>query len=62
MRTSRRLYNFRIDAELDAGLEALRARDGVPASEAIRRAIREYLTKRGVLPVKPTRTKATKAR
>jgi Ribbon-helix-helix protein, copG family len=42
-----RLYNFRIDEELDAALKALKARDGLPESEAIRRALRDYLTRRG---------------
>jgi hypothetical protein len=30
------------------GLKALKARDGVPEGEAIRRAIAEYLEKRGI--------------
>jgi hypothetical protein len=54
-----RLYNFRIDEELDAALKALKARDGVPESEAIRRALRRYLRTLGVLrPVRGARKKA----
>jgi hypothetical protein len=49
--TPTRLYNFRIDNDLDTALKALKARDGLPESEAIRRALREYLTQRRVLGV-----------
>ena len=35
--------------DLKAGLEALKARDGISESEAIRRAIAEYLERKGVL-------------
>jgi hypothetical protein len=56
------MYSFFIDASLDAGLRALRARDGISASEAIRRAIAEYLEKRGinVAEPKPTRKRSKK--
>ena len=37
--TPRRLYNFRIDPELEAGLKAVNARDGISESEQIRRAL-----------------------
>jgi hypothetical protein len=47
--TPRRLYNFRIDAELDAGLKAVKARDGIGESEQIRRALLEWLKKKGVI-------------
>jgi hypothetical protein len=40
-----RIVKFRIDRDLDAGLKRLRDRNGIPAAEAIRRAIREYLKK-----------------
>lgn len=42
-------YSFLIDPDLLAGLKALKARDAAPESETIRRALAEYLTKRGVL-------------
>jgi len=55
-------YSFLIDAVLDAGLKALKTRDGTPESETIRRAIAEYLEKRGikVAEPKPTRKRAKK--
>jgi len=37
-----------LDAELLDGLKALKARDGTPEAEAIRRAIAQYLERRGV--------------
>jgi len=45
----RKLYNFLIDPDLAQGLKVLKARDGVPESEQVRRAVREWLEKRGVL-------------
>ena len=42
----RRLYNFRIDDDLDAGLKLVKDRDGIPESEQIRRAVREWLERR----------------
>jgi Ribbon-helix-helix protein, copG family len=35
--------------DLKAGLEALKARDGIAESEAIRRAVAEYLVRKGIL-------------
>jgi len=46
--TPRKRYTFFIDPALDEGLKALKQRDGTPESEAIRRAIAEYLERRGV--------------
>jgi hypothetical protein len=46
---TRRLYNFRIDADLDEGLQAVKFRDGLVVSEQIRRAVRAWLIGRGVL-------------
>jgi len=37
-----------LDPELLDGLKALKARDGTPEAEAIRRALAEYLERRGV--------------
>ena len=46
--TPRKLYRFFIDEELDAGLKALKKRDGMPEAEAIRRALAEFLTKKRI--------------
>jgi hypothetical protein len=53
--TPRRLYNFRIDEDLDAGLKAVKERDGIPEAEQIRRAVREWLERRGVMKSAPRR-------
>lgn len=37
-----------LDPSQTEGLKALKARDGTPEAEAIRRAIEEYLERRGV--------------
>ena len=47
--TPRKLYNFLIDADLAAGLKAVKRRDGVSESEQVRRAIRTSLIKKGVM-------------
>jgi hypothetical protein len=39
---------FRIDEELLAGLETIRERDGVTVPEQVRRAIRDWLQKKGL--------------
>ena len=49
----RKLYNFLIDPDLAVGLKALKEREGVAASETVRRAVRAWLVERGVL--KPAR-------
>jgi len=54
----RKLYNFYIEPELAAGLKTIKARDGVPEAESIRRALAEYLTKKGAM--KSTRRQASK--
>ena len=45
---TRSRYNFWIDDELRDGLKTVRDRDGVLESEQIRRAIRDWLEKKGV--------------
>jgi metal-responsive CopG/Arc/MetJ family transcriptional regulator len=45
----KKAYTFLIDLELLEALKALKDRDAAPESETIRRALREYLKKRGVL-------------
>jgi hypothetical protein len=44
----RKRYTFFIDDEIAAGLKALKERDGIPESEAIRRAIADFLAARRV--------------
>ena len=39
----RKLMNFRNDPELAAGLKLVKARDGMPEGEQIRRAVRAWL-------------------
>jgi hypothetical protein len=60
--TPRRLYNFRIDPELDAGLKAVKERDGISESEQIRRAILEWLQKKGVMKAQGKRPASRKPR
>jgi hypothetical protein len=50
----RQRFNFWIDDDLRDGLKAIRDRDGIVESEQIRRAVREWLHKKGVAP-KPER-------
>ena len=56
--TPRKLYNFYIDPDLAAGLKALKKRDGVPEGEQLRRAVREWLQRKGVLKPAPRRVSA----
>ncbi len=44
----RKMRNFRIDAELAAGLKRVRERDGVSESEQTRRGIRLWLKSKGI--------------
>jgi hypothetical protein len=44
----RRRANFYLDSELLSGLKALKARVGIPESEAVRRAVAEYLERQRV--------------
>jgi hypothetical protein len=46
--TPRKKYSFWIDDEQADGLKAVKERDGVLESEQIRRAIDDWLTKKGV--------------
>jgi predicted DNA-binding protein len=58
----RRLAFF-ISDELDAGLKALKAENGTPEAETIRRALTAYLTDKGVLgKPKPTAKGKTRKR
>jgi hypothetical protein len=51
-------YNFWIDESLREGLQLVYVRDGVLPSEQIRRAIKDWLTKRGF----KAKTRSTKER
>ena len=44
----RRRYTFFIDESLATGLKTLKERDGIPESEAVRRAIASFLADRKV--------------
>jgi hypothetical protein len=46
--TARRRAGLYIDEALLNGLEQLKARDGIPISESTRRALADYLQKRGI--------------
>ena len=45
----RKLYNFLIDPDLAEGLKAVKTRDGISVSEQVRRAIRDWLSRKGVM-------------
>jgi hypothetical protein len=47
--TKARVVTFRPDLEDLAAMEALRVRDGIPFSEQIRRALKEWLNTKGVM-------------
>ena len=53
--TPRRKYSFWIDDEQAEGLKAIKDRDGVLESEQIRRAINDWLQKKGVMKAKRKR-------
>ena len=50
--TPKKLYSFKIDAEVAAALKRIKARDGVGESEQIRRGILIWLKRHGVTPKK----------
>jgi predicted DNA-binding protein len=45
---TRKLYSVWLDPEHLEGLKALKARDGAPESESVRRALSAYLQEKGV--------------
>lgn len=55
----KRPYTFHIDPDLDAGLKTLKARDGTPEGETIRRALAEYLERKGALETKAARPRVS---
>ena len=60
--TPRRRVNFYLDDELLAGLKALKARIGIPESEAVRRAVGQYLERHATEPPKVERKRASTRR
>lgn len=56
--------SFYIGEDLQRGLEALKERDGMPAAEAIRRAIAAFLDEKGieVAPAKAVRPRKARKR
>ena len=56
----RKRYSFWIDDEQGEGLKKVKERDGVLESEQIRRAINDWLRKKGVKKVDRKRVKARK--
>ncbi len=49
----RPLCTYTLDADLVEGLERLRQRDGTSASESVRRALRVWLNRKGILTALP---------
>jgi hypothetical protein len=47
--TPDRVVTFRPDEDVLVAMEALKERDGIPYSEQIRRALREWLVSKGML-------------
>lgn len=45
----KKAYTFQISDELNEGLKTLKTRDGIGEGEAIRRALTEFLERKGVL-------------
>jgi hypothetical protein len=42
------MTSVELSADIKAGLDAIRERDGIPQSEAIRRALRMWLEEKGI--------------
>jgi Ribbon-helix-helix protein, copG family len=58
--TPKKLYTFAIDPDLAEALKTVKAKDGIGESEQIRRALRTWLEKRGVLKSERKRVSARK--
>ena len=56
----RKLYNFYIDPDLAAGLKRVKARDGVPEGESIRRALAQYLESKSAMKTDRKRVRVTR--
>jgi hypothetical protein len=50
-------YTFMIDGRLDDGLKRLKERDGISESQAVRRAIEDFLQNRGIAVAPPEKGK-----
>jgi len=57
--TPRTRYTFYIDEEQRAALATIKERDGISESEQIRRAVQEWIAKKGVSVKKTERKRAT---
>jgi len=44
----RKLHNFYLDPDLSDGLKAVKDRDGITEAEQVRRAVRDWLERKGV--------------
>lgn len=53
--------SVRIDEDILEGLRMVHERDGVPQTEQIRRALRAWLTERGVMDAPQTKTARKRA-
>lgn len=62
MAIARKLVAFRLEQDILDGIDELRARDGIPASEQVRRALRAYLTRSGIALPRPTTATKNKRR
>jgi hypothetical protein len=58
MTPARRISTYRIDEELLDGMQEVWTRDGVAVPEQVRRAIRDWLEKKGVKVKKTERQRA----
>jgi hypothetical protein len=56
----KKLYTFAIDPDLAQALKDVKAADGVGESEQIRRALRTWFEKRGVMKKTPNRSAGTR--
>lgn len=56
--TPRQRYNFFMESEHHEALKAIKERDGIPESEQIRRAIADWIAKKGVVEKKADRKRA----
>jgi len=56
MPSTQRQTAFRLPVEISDAMQRIKEQDGIPQSEQVRRALREWLEKRGVLkPVGPVK-------
>lgn len=58
--TAKKLYTFAIDPDLAEALKTVKTKDGIGESEQIRRALRTWFMKRGVIKSERKRVSARK--